>query len=183
MTETDTSVEECTMYTLLTTALLATAPIAADPAAERFDSARDKEAQRTMLTTFATTRETVSRMYNWASSSVTLDRPLTQQHAHEVSRQLATAETAWNEMVKGLSAEETRKVNAEATAIRDAFARGTTAAARLKTEASATSPNRIEVRHLTSEIYTALALAHEQQVVIGTKLGITPDQSPKTRAR
>lgn len=171
------------MYAFLTTALLATAPIAADPAPERFDPARDKEAQRTMLTTFAATRETVSRMYNWASSSVTLDLPLTQQHTSEVGRQLVTAVTAWNEMVQGLPPGSAGKVSAEATAIRDAFGRATSAATRLRTEAAATAPNRVEVRSLTSEIYTALALAHRQQEVIGQKLGLTPDERPKTRAR
>jgi len=171
------------MYALLTTALLATTPIAADPPAERFDPTRDREAQRTLLATFATTREAVSRVYNWASASIALDRSLTQQHAGEVGRQLTAARTAWDEMVGRLSAAEAGKVNAEATAIRDAFGRATSAATRLRTEAAATAPNRVEVRYLTSEMYTALALAHQQQEVIGQKLGITPDERPKARAR
>lgn len=171
------------MYLLLTTALLATAPIAADPPAERFDQVRDKEAQRTMLAAFTTAREAVSRMYNWASAGVTLDRSATLQHAGEVSQRLVAAQATWDKMVQGLSATEAGAVQAEARAIRDAFASATGAATRLTTEASATSPNRVEVRLLASEIYTALALAHERQAVIGQKLGITPNERPKTRAR
>ena len=171
------------MYLLLTTALLATAPIAADPPAERFDQARDKETQRTMLAAFTTARETVSRMYNWASAGVTLDRAATQEHAGEVIQRLQAAQTTWDGMVKGLSAPETGAVQAEARAIREAFASATGAATRLTAEASAASPNRVEVRWLTSEIYSALALAHARQAVIGQKLGITPDERPKTRAR
>ena len=67
--------------------------------------------------------------------------------------------------------------------MRDLLAKAQLGATKLSTEASAASPNTVEVRYLTSEIYGALALAHEHQVAIGKKLGISSGQLTNERAR
>lgn len=169
------------MLTAVTAVLLLVAP-AAD-ATDRFDRTPTPEAQRAMLASFSTTRELVSGLYNWASSRVTLDRYTTQQQALDISKNVRATEGEWARMAEGLPAAKADQVKGEVTAMRDLFAKAQGGATKLSTEAGATTPSTVEVRYLTSEIYGALALAHEHQIAIGKKLGINTEVRTEDRAR
>jgi hypothetical protein len=169
------------MLTAIAAALILAAPVT--ETADRFGHSRTNEAQRAMLASFTTTRELVSGTYNWASSSVTLDRYIAQQKALDISKHVRATEAAWTKMVGGLSSTQAGQVKQEATAIRDLFGQAQLTATKLSTEAGAASPNRTEVRHLTSELYGALALAHEHQIAVGKRLGLSSEQASTHRAR
>ena len=74
-----------------------------------------------MLASFTTARELVSGAYNWASSSVTLDRYIVQQKALDISRNVRATEGEWTHMVGGLSSTQANQVKQEVTSMRDLF--------------------------------------------------------------
>jgi hypothetical protein len=169
------------MLTAIAAALILAAPVADAP--DRFDHTRTNEAQRAMLASFTTARELVSGTYNWASSSVTLDRYIAQQKALDISKQVRATEAEWTRMAGGLSSAQANQVKQEVTTIRDLLGQAQLSATKLSTEAGAASPNRMEVRHLTAGLYGALALAHEHQIALGKKLGLSSEQATTDRAR
>lgn len=169
------------MLTAITAALILATPVA--DATDRFGHTRTNEAQRAMLASFTTTRELVSGTYNWASSSVTLDRYIAQQKALDISKSVRATDAAWTKMVGGLSSTQADQVKQEATSIRDLFGQAQLTATKLSNEAGAASPNRTEVRHLTAQLYGALALAHEHQIAVGKRLGLSSEQASTDRAR
>lgn len=158
------------MLATLTLAVLLAAPVADAPV--RFDHTRTNEAQRAMLASFTTARELVSGTYNWASSSVTLDRYIAQQKALDISRHVRATEARWTQMVDGLSSAQADQVTHEVATIRDLFGQAQLSATKLSNEAGAASPTPTELRYLTSTLYGALALAHEHQIGIGKRLGL-----------
>ncbi len=167
--------------TAITAALILATPVA--DATDRFGHTRANDAQRAMPASFTTVRDLVSGTYNWASSSVTLDRYIAQQKALDISKHVRAADGEWTRMVSGLSSTQANQVKQEASSIRDLFLQAQLTATKLNNEAGAVAPNRVEVRHLTSELYGALALAHENQIAIGKKLGLSSGQATNDRAR
>ncbi len=169
------------MLTAITAALILAAPVA--DAADRFGHTRANDAQRAMLASFTTARELVSGTYNWASSSVTLDRYIAQQKALDISKHVRATGADWTRMAGGLSSAQANQAKQEVSSIRDLFLQAQLSATKLSNEAGAVAPNRTEVRHLTSELYGALALAHEHQIAIGKRLGLNSEQATTDRAR
>ena len=169
------------MLSLTTAILLATSPVA--PAASNDLRTPALHSHRALLSAVATTRETVSNLYHWATHGVSLDRYLSQQQALDVARGVQSAGERFAVMTADLPSDQRSRVLAEVTTMRDAFAKAEGLVGKLHAEAGATSPNPAEVRFLTMELYGTLAGMQEIQLAIGDKLGLPAEAPTQQRAR
>jgi hypothetical protein len=169
------------MLTLTAAAALAAAAPVIDN--HRFDRAQIEEAQRVMLASYTSARESASEFYQWASHNVTLDRGMVQQKTTELATQLNGLRETFTRMNGLLGPEQAGLINGRMTTIQDAFGKANGAVERLRRESGNSIPDRSEVRLLTSQVYSALALAHEAQRAAGKQLGLIQEEKGKARAR
>ena len=169
------------MLTAFTAALLLAAPVTDRD--NRFSAMQVDEARRIVLAALDTSLDQVRGLYNWASSSVTLDRYIAQQKALDISRSIRSTEAEWSRMIAAMPAAQAGKVNPEVTTMRDLFAKMQVNATKLSTTAGSAAPDRVDVRLITSDLYRALMLAHDHQMVIGKNLGWNSGQPTTDRAR
>jgi hypothetical protein len=156
------------------------APVAADL---RFDRTRAAEAQRELISAYKATRETANGFYHFATHSVSLDRHIAQQKGLDLSRHLRRAEEAFTHLTTLLGPEEAARVSGRLSTILDSFSKANSVMGRVMNEAGKPTPELAEVRLLTSQLYSAMALAEETQEGIGRTLGLTAAETPVTRAR
>lgn len=167
------------MLALATAALVLAAPLDEG----RFDRTSLKENQRAALAAHEASLEAVRGYYHWATHSVTLDRYIAQQKAVDIGQRLQASEEAVSRMAGALDAKAQAGVLGETTTLRDGLAKANTQLSRLRAESGAGTPSTTEVRFLTAELYRSLATVQETQVAIGAKLGITPEEHTRDRAR
>ncbi len=167
------------MFAFATAALL----LAGAPEIDRFATTSLEESQRRVLRAWNTGLESVNGYYHWATHSVSLDRYIAQQKAVQIGKDLEAAKGAFTEMAGTLTPSARTTVTGEVTTINDALAKADAQLSKLRMESGAASPSRTEVRFLTSELYRSLSTMHEAQLAIGQKLGVTPEERTKERAR
>ncbi len=168
------------MLTLTAAALAAAAPMMDN---HRFDRAQIQEAHRVVLASYASARQSASGFYQWASHNVTLDPAVVQQKTTELATHLNGLQVNFTRMTGLLGPEQAGLINGPATTIQDAVGKANGAVERLRRESGNSIPDRSEVRLLTSQVYSALALAHETQRAAGKRLGLTQEEPGKGRAR
>jgi len=169
------------MLTLTTAAALAAAAPVTDN--HRFDRAQIQEAHRAMLASYTSARESASGFYQWATHNVMLDRGLAQRKTTELVTHLNGMQENFTRMTGLLGPEQAGLINGRVTIIQDAFGKAIVAVERLRRESGNTIPDRSEVRLLTSQVYSALALAEEAQRAAGKQLGLMQEETAKARAR
>lgn len=167
------------MLAFATAALL----LAGAPDTDRFAGTSLEESQRRAVRAWNAGLESVNGYYHWATHSVSLDRTIAQQKAVQIGKDLEAARTAFADMAGVLTPAARATVAGEVTTLGDALAKADAQLAKLRLESGAASPSRTEARYLTSELYRSLSTIHETQLAIGQRLGITPEERTRDRAR